>query len=99
MSQKKITSELLAAVTLTLFEYNPIGINFGCNSDEYEPEAKTIITRLNYAMSADDVLVIVYEEFYDWFGDEVAGPIEKYSQISTVIHQLWLSFNDITNRS
>ena len=99
MSQEKIKSELLAAVTLTLFEHDPVGINFECNSDEYEPEAKTIITRLNYSMSADEVLVIVYEEFCYWFGDEVAGPIEKYSLISTDIHQLLFSFNEITNRS
>ena len=39
------------------------GTNFEDNSDEYEPEARTILPRLRSCHSADDVLQVVYAEF------------------------------------
>ena len=93
MSQDKVTSGLLAAVTLVLFEHDPVNINFGCNPDEYEPEAKTIISRLNHAKSPNDVLTIVHEEFCHWFGIEIAGTKEKYTKVSEQIFEKWITYN------
>ena len=64
------------------FRHDPIGINFEDNTDEYEPEARTILPRLRKCHSADDVLAVVHEEFQRWFDPEIAGPRENYSTIA-----------------
>ena len=37
---------LFDSITALLFRHDPIGINFEDNTDEYEPEARTILPRL-----------------------------------------------------
>jgi hypothetical protein len=77
------------AVTALLFEVDPMGINFGDNTDEYEPETGTILPRLADAKSVDDVQTIVYEEFCRWFDEVEAGPRESYGELSVKIWQAW----------
>jgi hypothetical protein len=43
--------ELFDSVAAVLFEADPIRINFEINTDEYEPEAGTILPRLHTATS------------------------------------------------
>jgi hypothetical protein len=45
-----------------LFTEDPVGISFDENTDEYDPEAGTILPRLGSCRSVDDVLRVVYEE-------------------------------------
>ena len=54
---------LFVSISEALFKADPIGINFDTNTDEYEPEAGTIIPHLRSATSEADVQSIVYEEF------------------------------------
>jgi hypothetical protein len=68
---------------------DPIEINFEYNTDEYEPEARTILPRLRTCHSAEDVLTVVHEEFQRWFDPEIAGPREKYSTIANDVWTLW----------
>lgn len=84
--------ELFAAVSAALFEDDPIGINFESNTDEYEPEAGTIIPRLHSANSAKDVETIVYEEFNRWFGPGDAGLKSEYESVSRRIWEMWCVF-------
>lgn len=69
-----------------LFEEDPIGINFGDNSDEYEPEVGSILPRLASCRGLDDIQRVVHEEFCAWFGADTAGPFERYSRIASRIH-------------
>ena len=78
---------LFDAMAALLFRYDPIGINFGTNTDEYEPEVRTILPRLKDCRTEADVTCVVYEEFVQWFGD--AGPMERYEQIGSEIWELW----------
>ena len=80
---------LFASISAALFEADPVGINFDDNTDEYDPEAGTIIPRLGSAKSAEDVQAIVYEEFCTWFGLIETGPKEKYASVSVKIWELW----------
>jgi hypothetical protein len=57
-------------VSAVLFEIDPMGINFESNTDEYEPEAGTIIPRLGQASTVQDVEALIHEEFCHWFGAE-----------------------------
>jgi hypothetical protein len=77
------------AVTALLYAVDPMGIKFGDNTDEYEPETGTILPRLASAKSVEDVQTIVYEEFFRWFGEVEAGPRENYNEVSVKIWEAW----------
>jgi hypothetical protein len=80
---------LFDAVAAILFRHDPIGINYENNTDEYEPEARTILPRLRICKSVEDVQSVVYEEFQQWFGDEIADSAESYKAIAEEIWCLW----------
>lgn len=88
-------SRLFDKVSSILFEADLKGINFETNTDEYEPEAGTILPRLTSAKSVDDVALIVYEEFCKWFGDDEAGSVSDYSEVA---EQIWREWNEIDQR-
>jgi len=81
--------ELFNSTAALLFRHDPVGINFELNTDEYEPEAGTILPRLRDCQSANDVQKVVHEEFVRWFGGSSAGPLESYAEISSEIWHLW----------
>src|SRR5438874_10419657 len=62
-------ASLFDEIAVILFEYDPMGLNFDTHTDEYEPEAQTILPRLDGASSVEDVEKIVLEEFDRFFGD------------------------------
>jgi len=70
-----------------LFRHDPIGINFEHNTDEYEPEAETIVPRLSSCHSPDEVLHVVHETFVRWFANTAGSP-ERCTQIATELWQL-----------
>lgn len=86
---KAANRELFEAISELLFKHDPIGINFEHNTDEYEPEVGTILPRLNEAASENDVLDIVYEEFVQWFDEQIAKDKEHYREIAEDIWRLW----------
>ncbi len=90
---KREYGPLFASISAALFEADPIGINFEENTDEYDPEAGTIIPRLGSATSADDVQTIVHEEFSRWFSPVDAGPRDKYAAVSAEIWKRWRAFH------
>ncbi len=59
--------DLFSEVEAILFRHDPMGINFGDNTDEYAPEVGTILPRLKEAKSEVDVQRIIHEEFVRWF--------------------------------
>jgi len=75
----------LNEISAIIFRHDPIGINFEENTNEYEPEAGTILTRLRSDMSVREATGIVHEEFIRWFGREDAGSREKYSALAAEI--------------
>ena len=81
--------DLLARDEALLFQHDPIGINFGSNTDEYRGEAETIVSRLPEATSEHDLTGIVHEEFVRWFDLETAGPLERYQSIASAIWRLF----------
>lgn len=72
---------LVAAVERAINEADPIGLlEIGAPSDEYAPEIRTILPRLESAKRLDDVTAVLHEEFLHWFGDGIAGPREAYER-------------------
>ena len=86
---KKQYGFLFDTVAALLFQCDPMGINFGDNADEYEPETGTILPKLAGAKSVDDVQSIVCEEFCRWFGEVEAGPRENYKVVAVKIWEMW----------
>jgi len=65
-----------------LFEEDPIGINFGHNQDEYDPEVRTILPSLRSCSNVEEIRKIVHSEFCRWFGADTAGPAARYNKIA-----------------
>jgi hypothetical protein len=76
-------------VSALLFRHDPIGINYITNTDEYDPEARTILPRLSTCRSEDDVLKVVIEEFHHWFGEDIREDKANYQQIAVEIWDIW----------
>ena len=83
--------DLYPAVCEVLYEEDPIGIGFGDNADEYDPEAFTILPRLAECRSAEELRTVIHEEFVRWFEVETAGPLESYTNAAERIWRLWMA--------
>ncbi len=81
--------DLFDSVAAILFEADPVGINFGFNTDEYHPEVGTVLPRLKECQSAQDVQQVLYQEFVAWFDEHVAGPQARYAEPARKIWELW----------
>ncbi len=92
-SRRRLRAEygkLFDSIAAILYRHDPIGITFeNPNTDEYEPEAETILPRLRSCHSTDDVLQAVHAEFVRWFGSATAGPPEHYKKIASEVWQIW----------
>lgn len=76
---------LFDTVSEILFRHDPIHINFGFNTDEYEPEVVTILPRLKDCHTLTDVQAMVHGEFVHWFGADIAGAETVYTEIAKEI--------------
>jgi len=83
---------LFERVSKLLFEADLIRINFGSNTDEYDPEVGTILPRLEGAHSQDDVKTIVFEEFCRWFDPDLARRTDNYDSVSKRIWEEWCKY-------
>lgn len=72
-------------ISAILFRYDPMGINFGGNTTEYDAEAGSILARFRSDMSVDEATAVVHEEFERWFGHAGAGPESGYAEIAAEI--------------
>ncbi|MGI9584438.1 MAG: hypothetical protein ACR2N7_02495 [Acidimicrobiia bacterium] len=80
--ESKAYQDRVQAVSAVLYELDPIGINFGDNTDEYDPEARTIVARLGDAQPTEsDLVKLVHKEFRHWFGID-AGNRSLYVPIA-----------------
>jgi hypothetical protein len=72
-------------VTAYVYEQDPMGLNFGINPDEYEPEVGTILPRALHAESADDIVDVIREEFERWFGPRLRIETATYEDLAAGI--------------
>jgi hypothetical protein len=86
---RRMYGTLFDGVSAILFRHDPVGINFDSNTDEYDPEARTILPRLWSCASEEDALRTIHEEFQRWFDADTAGPASRYKEAATEIWSLW----------
>jgi hypothetical protein len=84
--------KLFEEVSAILFRHDPVHINYGSNTDEYDPEVGTILPRLKQCRSAEDVQAVVFDEFGRWFG--LPGEQERYGLPSQEIWSAWRRFKN-----
>jgi hypothetical protein len=92
LNQERIAKygKLFCDISGILFKHDPMGINFEDNMDEYDPEARTIIARLNSAKSGDDVEKIIVEEFDNWFKvDELTPQPVSREGYKKIADEVW----------
>ena len=77
-----------------LLKYDPIGIIFDDNRDEYAPEAESISSRLSENPSQADVKKILIEELQRSFGQRLADKYPDYDQIAAEIHAATYVFTE-----
>lgn len=76
-------------LSAVLFRHDPVGINYSTNTDEYDPEVRAILPRLDTCTSAEDVTRVVHEEFIRFFDATIAGPLPRYEAAASEIWDLW----------
>lgn len=80
---------LVDEVSALLFAADPVGIDFGENTDEYDGEAETIVIALPGTTDARAVAPLVHRVFVEWFDPRTAGPVERYRAVSAGIWSAW----------
>jgi hypothetical protein len=89
---RKAYGELYDELSRLLFDTDPMRINFGDNTDEYEPEVDTILPRLAGCQGKVEVQAVLYEEFSRWFGAEEAATVESYPELAERVWELALKW-------
>ena len=77
---------LFEAASELLFRFDPAGLNFGSNVDEYEGEVEQILPRLPRCRSAEDVDVLLPEVF----SPALLGRAPRLTGVSVALWRLWL---------
>ncbi len=85
--RKRAHKRLYDEVVRILYRHDPIGIGVTMDgpSDEYGPEAGTILPRLSGIGTSQELAVILQQEFVRWFDEKLAGPVEEYLPIAAEI--------------
>jgi hypothetical protein len=79
---------LFTAVSAVMFDVDPMRINCIDNTDEYDPEAASVLLRLHSAQSVLEARTIIHEEFVHWF-DDMAGDEVEYTEVADRVWALW----------
>ncbi len=83
---------VVANISAALLRADPVGLGDAGSADEYDSEAETVVLRLSdraILSTEDEVLQIVHDEFVRWFGEDLAGPRERYSAAAAEVHRIW----------
>lgn len=77
---------LFEDVSELLFRFDPAGLNFGSNRDEYDGETEQILPRLASCRSAEDVDLLLRQVF----SRDLLGPAPRLTGVSVALWRLWL---------
>jgi hypothetical protein len=72
-----------------LVRHDPISINFETNTDEYKPEVRALLERLETCQTIDEVGPVLHEIFVAFFDEKIAGPRSVYDDIARDVWRVW----------
>jgi hypothetical protein len=88
---------LRSAVSRIVAQADPINLlALGAPGDEYDGEVEAILPRLATARSVEEVRSIVRGEFVRRFGEDVAGPPERYETAAGGIWRAILRYRGLS---
>lgn len=84
---KRVNKKILANLIIKeLNRVDPIGlISMGAPRDEYNPEVKEILSKINLCKSEKDLEELMYNTFVKMFDERLAGSREIYRKLSSRI--------------
>ena len=91
--EKEEMASLIRDVSAILFECDPMCLNFGTNSDEYDPEAVTIISMLKNTETENDSIEAIVDTFRRWFGEDHSEYKNDRKYIS-MAHRIWVACSE-----
>jgi len=75
-------------------EADPVGLIYGEeNKDEYNPEIKEIINKLDFNETEDKIIHSIHKIFIDYFDKDIVSDISPYKLIAKKIKQ-----NEVINK-
>ena len=80
---------LFSELSAIIYRVDPIGLNVEENTDEYDPEARTILPRLRDCRSVDDVDRVVRDDLARWFTPELVAGSPTCDQLVDEIWSWW----------
>ncbi|MCS6861900.1 MAG: hypothetical protein NZT92_16460 [Abditibacteriales bacterium] len=86
---KEVYPALCADIAAVLLHHDPVGLNFGLNTDEYMPEARRIIPQLRKAHSPEELCRAIHAMFTSVFGADLAGPEDAYEALAREVWAVW----------
>lgn len=78
-------AQIAAKVNALLFDADPMRLNFGDNTDEYQIEADQITIMLNTASSADEVITIIHQVFCAFFWEDLVPTKPFFANVAISI--------------
>lgn len=86
--------DLVTDLASMLFVADPIGLDSGTNTDEYLPEAETVVIGLPPTAGPDDVLTLLHTTFVTLFDSDIAGPRNRHTELAGRIWKHWATYRD-----
>ena len=91
---KKKNRALHLDISAILLKYDPMEVGAAViESDEYDLEAATILSRIKEVHSKEELTDIVYEEFQSWYGKDAVGERDLYEKMASEIWEVWHRYN------
>ena len=87
---KREHTDLFVKISEILIKYDPAGVFFGSNNDEYDIEVAHIIKKLRRCNSENDVLDVVWKVLKKWFSRHV---IKNKSELAPIAQEIWDAWN------
>jgi len=88
---KERNEYLFAHITEVLYEYDLMDLaKYGAPSDEYDPEAATILVRYEqseFTSTAEELAEIIREEFVEWFGEGITATTDYIKIADEIINR------------
>ena len=94
---KKKNRALHLDISAILLKYDPMHVGSVAETDEYDLEAATILSRIKEVHTKEELADIVYEEFQSWYGREEVGDKETYVQMADEIWEVWHRYNNASH--
>ena len=90
---KKDYAGLFVKISEILIKYDPAGVFFGSNNDEYDLEVAHIIKKLGRCKSEKDVLNVVWVVLKGWFSQRVIKNKLELTPVAKEIWDVWSKYN------